>query len=160
SVIRFRHPLPRMRGWGISPDFALILVSVIREHKPRIIVELGSGISTILCGYALESLGTGKLISLEDVAVFAEITSRVIQLHELSAIVQVCHAPLREVKLESATWNWYDVACLKGIEEHTVDLVIVDGPAGDLGDLARYPALPVLQQWIRPGALILIDDAD
>src|SRR5262249_24327486 len=107
-----------------------------------------------------ESLGTGKLISLEDVAVFAEITSRVIQLHELSAIVQVCHAPLREVKLESATWNWYDVACLKGIEEHTVDLVIVDGPAGDLGDLARYPALPVLQQWIRPGALILIDDAD
>src|SRR5262249_4080355 len=40
SVIRFKHPLPPMRGWGISPDFALILVSVIREHKPRIIVEL------------------------------------------------------------------------------------------------------------------------
>ena len=159
SVIRFRHPLPPMRAWAISPDFALILVSVIREHKPRVIVELGSGVSTIICGYVLESLGAGQLVSLEHVPGFAEITSRAVQLHELSAIARIIHAPLRDLELPAGTWQWYDSECLNGIEPHSIDLVIVDGPPGRIQPLARYPAVPALHRWIRPGALILVDDA-
>ena len=160
NVIRFKHPLPPMRGWSISPDFALILISVIRAHRPRVIVELGSGVSTIICGYVLEGLGAGRLISLEHVPVFAEISSRAIQLHELSPIAQIKHAPLRTLELPSGTWQWYDPACLNGIEAHSVDLVIVDGPPGHTQPLARYPAIPALHKWMRSGALVLVDDAN
>lgn len=40
-----------------------------------------------------------------------------------------------------------------------VDVLIVDGPPGLTGDWARYPAYPLLREKLRPGAIVLIDDA-
>src|SRR5712692_7065808 len=48
SIIHLRHPLPAMGHWAVSPDFARILVDVILDRKPGLILELGSGVSTLL----------------------------------------------------------------------------------------------------------------
>ncbi len=40
-----------------SPDFFKLLVETILSEKPKLVVELGSGISTILTGKALEKNG-------------------------------------------------------------------------------------------------------
>src|SRR6185295_577572 len=40
-----------------------------------------------------------------------------------------------------------------------IDLLVVDGPPGDVGDLARYPALPLLHERLSDNAVILLDDA-
>ena len=43
-----------LHGWPISPDFALQLVRLIRDQNYDLIVEFGSGTSTLACLKALE----------------------------------------------------------------------------------------------------------
>src|SRR5690606_4628023 len=46
-------PLAPMRGWAISPDLAALLVSLIAVERPRMILEVGSGVSTAIMAMAL-----------------------------------------------------------------------------------------------------------
>ena len=57
-------------------------------------------------------------------------------------------APLRSWQLDGATYQWYDLAALPA--ELEFDLLFVDGPAGFLGPLARYPAL-LLRKLLAAG---------
>jgi hypothetical protein len=41
-----------------------------------------------------------------------------------------------------------------------VDVLVVDGPPGDTGLLARYPAVPVLRKAMSPTCVVLLDDAN
>ena len=41
-------PAP-LHGWPISPDFALQLVRLIRDQNYDLIIEFGSGTSTLIC---------------------------------------------------------------------------------------------------------------
>ena len=54
SIFQFNTPLPATRKMAASPDFLKLLVDTILSEKPKLVVELGSGISTILTGKALE----------------------------------------------------------------------------------------------------------
>ena len=40
STLKLRHPLPPMRVWPISPDFANIVISLIAEHRPGLVLEI------------------------------------------------------------------------------------------------------------------------
>lgn len=42
-------------GFPILPNFAVNLVRLIRDHKYDLIIEFGSGTSTLLCLQAFES---------------------------------------------------------------------------------------------------------
>jgi len=156
GVLQVRHPLPRLRGWAVSPDFAVLMVSLILERKPGFIVELGSGASTLLAGYALKQIGSGRVISLEHDEAYAAASAEEVRLHGLEGFAGVRHAPLRRLELEGQSWLWYDRALLDDVAE--VDLVVVDGPPGNLQRLSRYPALPVLLDRLSPDAVIVMDD--
>src|ERR687891_1928258 len=54
AVLRPRAPFPPFRGWAISPDFAVLLLTQVLTRRPARVVELGSGVSTLVLGYALE----------------------------------------------------------------------------------------------------------
>jgi hypothetical protein len=41
-----------------------------------------------------------------------------------------------------------------------IDLVLVDGPPGSIREMARYPALHVLESQLAPNAVVILDDAD
>ena len=60
----FRSHRPRD---AYEPDFIdlLILYSYIRAEKPRRILELGSGLSTVVMAHALQQNGEGSLVSAE-----------------------------------------------------------------------------------------------
>jgi len=38
---------PMSRGWAASPDLMIAILSTIETRKPRVVVELGSGLSTL-----------------------------------------------------------------------------------------------------------------
>jgi predicted O-methyltransferase YrrM len=65
SILSLRTPLPPMRGWAISPDFGVLLVAEILRKKPRQVLELGSGVSTLLIAYCLEKIGHGRVVSFD-----------------------------------------------------------------------------------------------
>lgn len=39
-----------------------------------------------------------------------------------------------------------------------VDLLVIDGPPEATGNWARYPALPLLREKLRSGAVVVLDD--
>lgn len=158
SAIPFRHTLPPMTGWAASPELASTVYGLIREHRPKTVVELGSGVSTLVAAYALEQNGEGRLVSLDQDAGYGAATAEQLRRHGLDARAQVIHAPLKPVELDGRSWTWYDVSRLP--EVSSIDLLVVDGPHRALQPLARYPAMPMLYDRLSPNAVIVLDDAD
>lgn len=160
-VIKPNHPLPPMRGYAASPDFANTLLSLIKEQKPKLILEAGSGVSTLISAYCLQSIGKGKVISLDHEKNFADLSSKNLFKHELQDIGTVVHAPLTKIDINGKTWIWYDIKELfEVIKNQSIDLLIVDGPPWNTQDLARYPALPILIDLLSENAIIIVDDAN
>ena len=156
NTLKITQPLPAMRGWAVSPDFASIVVGLIHDTKPRTIVEAGSGVSTLIVGYTLKQEGGGTIVSLEQDKLFADITCADVMRHGLGDLVSVRYAPLKRVTIGGRPWLWYDMEALEDVK--SIDLVIVDGPPGNIQRFARYPALPLLIDRLSDGAVIVLDD--
>jgi predicted O-methyltransferase YrrM len=156
AVLRIEHPLPPMRGWAVSPDLAATLVSLILERKPGFVLELGSGVSTLLAAYTLKKVGSGRILSLEHDEAYAAASAEDLRRHGLEGFASIRHAPLRPLTLNGQSWLWYDPALLDDVK--AIDLALIDGPPGDLQRLARYPALPVLMPRLSPDAEVVMDD--
>ncbi len=157
-TLPMRKPLPPMRGWAISPDFANLLVKTIESVKPERVLELSTGVSTLVIAYALQKTGKGRLLSLENNADIAERSRQELKAHELDSIATVLDAPLRLVALQGQPWQWYDTASLSSLSE--IDLLVIDGPYYGIQKNARYPALPLLKKYLNSESIILLDDAD
>lgn len=153
-------PLPPLRKWAITPDFANVLVGQIQAQKPTLVVELGGGVSTLITAYALRGVGAGRVVAVDHEETFAQAAADHLLRHGLSDIAQVIHAPLADVYVEDACWFWYSTAPLRALQG--IDLLVVDGPAqhDNPYPMVRYPALPVLLDHLNPGAYILLDDAN
>jgi predicted O-methyltransferase YrrM len=157
AVSPVRYAIPPSRVWAASPDLLLLLTWLVATERPGVVVDLGSGNSTLWLGLAMRTYGVaGKVVALDHDESYARATRDVISLHDLSEFAEVRHAPLTEVKLAGEVWPWYDPAMLDDVLE--CDLVVVDGPPGLTRSHARYPALPVLSQRLSARALIVVDD--
>lgn len=151
-----RAPMPPTRHWAASPDFLQLIVEILQEHKPQVVVELGSGVSTLYTAYLLEQNGQGKLYSIEHLADFATETRQRLHRHQLSQWVEVIHAPLVVQSIGTEQKQWYQPDFIA--ELPLIDLLVVDGPPWKLQRESRYPALPLLYERLAPQARILVDD--
>ncbi|MCD2444043.1 class I SAM-dependent methyltransferase [Agromyces sp. SYSU K20354] len=158
--------MPPLRGWAASPDVIRLLVKVILRRKPSLVVECGSGSSSVWLGYALRRAGGGRLIALEHDASYADRTRELVTAHGLDDIVEVRFAPLVEVligrgdeslKEESTSRLWYDTAAIEDVSD--IGVVFIDGPPASTGLEARYPALPALLPKCSDDVVIVLDDA-
>ncbi len=144
-------------GWAVTPQVGQLLIATLHKSKPRIVVECGSGLSTLLLGYALQKIGSGKVFSLEHDGRHARQTRSFVQAHCLTKWVQVIHAPLAVTTLNEIPWKWYDLRNLK--IRGTIDLLFIDGPPGNLQARSRYPAGPLLFRRVSDDGLVILDDA-
>ncbi|MCI0686116.1 MAG: class I SAM-dependent methyltransferase [Sporichthyaceae bacterium] len=126
--IKPRAPMPLSGRWALDPTGLLQLVSLIEQHRPALVVELGSGTSTVWLGYALEKAGGGRLISLDHQPAFAEQTRNVVEIHGLDKLVEVRDAPLTPLQLGDTESPWYSTDALDDLQ--AIDLLVVDGPPG------------------------------
>jgi predicted O-methyltransferase YrrM len=154
------YPLPLGGNWALSWDAAVILARETGLARPEVVVELGSGGSSVLVGRSLRQAGRGHLYSLDHDPAFAALTRQHVEAHGLEAWVTVLDAPLVECVIRGERFRWYDVpAAVQQLER--IDLLIVDGPpqATDRTGLPRYPALPSFQDRLTAGAIVFVDDA-
>jgi predicted O-methyltransferase YrrM len=148
-------PLPAMRGYALAPDAALLLYQEVRKQRPRVVVETGSGTSSVVIGYALKALGGGHLFSLERDEQWGQRTRELLQLHGLCDYVTVVHAPLCELSVDGHARRWHDASALGDVQ--TIDLVFDDGPPRVLGPHLRDAALPVLAPKLSPDAVYVMN---
>jgi predicted O-methyltransferase YrrM len=159
SVYGFLNPpsiLPSPDGFAIAPDLAAYLIRLIINTRPECVIELGSGLSTIIMGLALDRSSSGRLAALESDARFKDRTERLADEFGLRRIVDVELCQMRDVCVNDETYRWYDTRNWANIQP--IDLLFVDGPSGSGSSMARYPAVPLLIDYMRPGGLIVVDD--
>jgi predicted O-methyltransferase YrrM len=149
---------PSFRGWAVSPDLAAYLAATVANLQPEHIVEIGSGISTLVFASTLERLGKGHVHALEHEQSFGTATREALEQFGLSEWATVVDAPLVKTPIGVGEWHWYDIAPLSLPER--IDLLFVDGPPAEVGPTARYPALPVFLDRLVPGSVVIVDDTD
>ncbi|MCU0726250.1 MAG: class I SAM-dependent methyltransferase [Planctomycetes bacterium] len=158
ETLGFDALVPPLRSWAISPDLGWHLVKTILETKPRLVVELGSGASTILIGKALRRVGAGRLVSIEHEAAYAVDTWWFVEQHGLTDLVEVREAPLEPVEVAGRRFSWYRTDSIEDLRD--IDLLLIDGPPWLVGKGARLPALPQLGHRLAKGVRVILDDTD
>jgi predicted O-methyltransferase YrrM len=159
NVVRFNYPLPPMRVWAISPDIALILYNEIIKGKPDVVIDFGSGTSTLISAYSQATYKDKcpRIYSFDHDAEFSTKTKQLLNLHNIDSFVKVYHTPLETIELRNETFQFYNVSALDEVD--SIDLVFIDGPHGKRGILDRYPALPLVYDKLSKNAVIIVDDA-
>lgn len=150
-------PLQPAREWAMSPDILRLIADLIGKRKPLLVVEFGSGLSTVIASRCLQRNGHGALISFEHDKAFAERTLADLRQHRVDDVATIITAELKPLRLGNGTFEWYDPDPLERLE--VIDMLIIDGPPGRLGPLARYPALPMVFSRLSNSGVVVVDDA-
>lgn len=158
SVYHYLKPqaiLPPMRGYAGSPDFLKVILETLQKHRPKVIVEASSGVSSIvLSEWLRQHAPEARHYALEHEERYAALTRKQI----FNPNSHVLYAPLQPYTVKGKTFHWYDCTELEGIG--AVDLLIVDGPPSHEQEQARYPAVPLLAEQLSPKAIVIMDDGD
>lgn len=147
-LLKLSAPLPPSRGWAASPDFLLTLAHVTRKVKPRLTVELGSGISTLV----LAKSGAKKIVSLDHSVEFGTQTREMLSIHGVRGVDIRIH----ELETYPGGYKWYAKSTYKGLSK--IDLLVIDGPPSSTNPDARYPAFEHLIPLLSPKATVILDD--
>jgi hypothetical protein len=157
SVLPAGGVLPATRDWAASPDLLLVLVDLVITERPSLVVECGSGASTLWLALAMRRFGIdGRIIALDHDPVFGGKTRDFLARHDVSDLAEVRDAPLESFSLDGETYSWYARTAWEDLTG--IDLLFVDGPPATTGHQARYPALPLLIGSLSPVATAVLDD--
>jgi hypothetical protein len=136
----------------------------------RRVVELGSGVSTVLLARLLCQRwprGGFRMAAVEHDACWARWVTGQLDREGIGSGVVVVHAPLAPHPRAEPGLGWYDEAALAErldavLGGDPIDLLLVDGPPAYAAGhgLARYPALPVLGNRLAAGATVILDDTE
>lgn len=159
KILKPKIQLNFEKEWAVLPDFITELLKLTKEIRPNTIVECGSGLSTLICGYLAKNKMANHVFSLEHNKQFYEATKNDIQIHGLEKFVTLIYAPLKQIQIEGEQWQWYALPhIMNSIVQ--IDLLLVDGPPGFLQKKSRYPAFSVLKEFFHKNTVIVLDDSD
>lgn len=142
--------LPYLGSWKADTGLLTLLVDHIFEHRPRIVVEFGTGASTLVIARALQKAGGGRLISFDQHADFIAATREWLAEFGMSADLRA--VPLRPSP-EGWPGLWYD----HGPLPNGIDLMLIDGPPWSIHPFTRGAAASLFDH-IAPGGAVMLDD--
>ncbi|MFC4055579.1 class I SAM-dependent methyltransferase [Actinomadura syzygii] len=157
SLVRPRAPMPPLRGWAASPDVLRHLTEAVARRRPKLIVECGSGSSSVWLGYFAEQLASARVVCLEHDERYGELSRELIRAHGLERVVEIRSAPLADWTSGDRAYPWYSVEALEDLAD--IGVLFVDGPPAATGPEARYPAVPLLLSRCAADAVIVLDDS-
>lgn len=151
-------PLPAPTGWAADSDLLTELSRIVLEQKPLTVLELGSGLSSVILSATLRKNGRGQLFSIDHDTEYAAATSRLLSQNALNSFAKVLVAPLHTQIIHDYEHIWYDLSALE--IPSRFDLVFVDGPPSVRGARSRAPALDIFWPMLSIGGCIVLDDAE
>lgn len=150
---------PVFTEWTIDSDLLKIIIDDIYNKKYNInILELGTGLSTIVLSKILNKLNNGKLYSIENDRIFYEKTKKLLELNKLDNICDLFFSPLEYVYINGIKWTWYNIYFLSKV--NNIDILIIDGPPAYIQKMSRFPALPILIDKLNYNISIYLDDGN
>ncbi|MDX9964230.1 class I SAM-dependent methyltransferase [Desulfobacter postgatei] len=157
SALKLNWPL-FFGGWSVDGFMCRFLLQYLMENRPKNIVELGSGSSTILISRCLEILkeDTSFHVAIDHENRYLQQTQEQARLNGLEDRITFLECPLERYEAFDKLWYGGVIDKLKG---EKIDLLIIDGPPGPLQSHSRYPAVPLLYELLAPHCTIVLDDA-
>lgn len=152
-------------GWPVSPDVGVRLIDMITTQKFDLIIEFGSGTSTLIMSSALAKTSSAqtRFISFDHLEKYYNSTLAMLRKHGVEQHVDLCHAPLKSFEALGNTYMHYDCETkLNQVYNEKTPanvLVLVDGPPGATNKHARYPAFPkIINIFEQSNLTIFMDD--
>ncbi|MGE5721913.1 MAG: class I SAM-dependent methyltransferase [Sphingomonadales bacterium] len=144
--------LPHLGSWKADVGLLRLLVDHIEGHRPRLVVEFGTGASTLILARALQRAGGGRLLSFDQHEEFVGATRQWLADYGLEAEIRA--VPLLP---GAGGWPglWYDHGQLPG----PIDLLVVDGPPWTVHPFTRGAAATLFGQMAIGGTIVLDDAA-
>jgi predicted O-methyltransferase YrrM len=142
--------LPYLGSWKADVGLLEQVTDHILEAKPEVVVEFGTGASTLVLARALQMTGRGELISFDQHADFVAATREWLAEHGLEADV-------RAVPLERSPDGWPGLWYRHGRLPERIDFMLVDGPPWSLHPLTRAGAAALFDR-IPVGGVVMLDD--
>lgn len=171
------HQIPELHGWPISADFGALLLDLLERHDYDLVLEFGSGASTVLmaaaskrhaAARAARGLPPTALLALEHLSEYHAQTTAMLRASGLETFAHVALTPIQPLTtVDGRTFPYYDARGAVGEVVHSLDrapsalkvLLMVDGPPAATGPRARYPALPLALEFLAGARIdILLDD--
>lgn len=160
-------------GWPISADFGALLIRLLQKKHYDLVIEFGSGTSTVLMAKAVKQIYAKQknkpfIVSFDHLKQYANQTNEMLAAAGVNDVAKVLLAPLTQYdNLVNQDAMYYDSTLIfdalhsyQTSKELSI-LVVVDGPPESTCNSARYPALPILISIFNYAKLdILMDDAN
>jgi predicted O-methyltransferase YrrM len=144
--------LPHLGSWKADVGLLELVTDHILANRPQVVVEFGTGASTLIIARALRKAGVdADFISIEQHEDFAQQTRAWLAEHGLAADLR--SAPLAP---SPGGWPglWYDHDALPD----RIDFMLVDGPPWSIHPFTRGAAETLFDR-IPVGGTIMLDDA-
>jgi predicted O-methyltransferase YrrM len=143
--------LPNLGAWKADTGLLTLVTDHILERRPKLVVEFGTGASTLVIARALQKAGGGRLISFEQHADFVDATRAWLAEYGLEA-------DLRAVPLAPSPEGWPGLWYAHGRLPRNMDMMLVDGPPWTIHPMTRGAAASLFDH-VAPGGTIFLDDA-
>jgi predicted O-methyltransferase YrrM len=149
--------LPWTEG-ALRPAALVVVCNEIALGERREVVELGSGVSTVVLARLLRERG-GRMTSLEHEPRWARLVGQQLEREGLAEMASLIEAPLEPHAAALDDAPWYSARAVANLPRE-IELLLVDGPPGGEGrERSRYPALPALAGHLASNATVVLDDA-
>ncbi|HEY0626499.1 MAG TPA: class I SAM-dependent methyltransferase [Allosphingosinicella sp.] len=143
--------LPNLGSWKADTGLLSLVVEHVLSEKPKLVVEFGTGASTLVLARALQMIGGGTLLSFEQHADFVDATRNWLADYGLSA-------DLRAVPLRPSPGGWPGLWYDHGSLPQGIDLMLIDGPPWTIHPFTRGAAASLFDH-IAVGGTLMLDDA-
>ena len=150
-------PIWFSRSWAGSPELLATIYDLIIRKKPRFVLDLGSGLTTLVAGYAVRKNGVGQVVAWEHLKKYSQATEDLVSSHGLGNWVSVVLSPLQETMIQGERHLWFKD---RPHGDDLIDFIIVDSPPGSLGKESRFPAVPILKSHLADQWTIVLDDTN
>lgn len=159
-------------SWPVSPDFALYLIELLELNDYDLIIEFGSGISTVIVAKVLAKFAgqqdkkAARFVSFDHLEQYFGQTRAQLEQAGVENRVELVLAPLEEWHAPSGSVSSF-YECQSKLTELAREvvlvelrlLVVIDGPPAATGRHARYPAGPIILQHFAGASIdLLLDD--
>lgn len=139
--------------WAGSYAFFYVLCRILKDFKPKKILELGLGESTkVVSAFLNNSLIHSNSLVLEQDLSFIDYFKKN---NAIADSLQIKHCPIIQKKITKHIYFGYDG--IEEIAENPFDFYIVDGPHGS-DRFSRYDALPLISSLKKSDQFILLMD--
>ena len=152
--------------FSLNPYTILHVLNDILLNDRKVVVEFGSGLSTIIISKFIKiNKLSVDFFSIDDNQEWQELILKELKKYQCDDKVQMSYCEIKELdntKLSCLNnMFWYSLNKLEKVKDkitNNIDLLLVDGPSIGSSIFNRYPALPYLQDKLSNNVAIYLDD--